>query len=276
MRLSGCCIIDHTFDKENVSLWQVKNAIWFALITHYAYGNTMKTLFLTLALLILTPSMSMAEEPTYIVGIPCNDSQGCSTPDGEAVLSELYDRVGIQVTFQYLPMARDIYSSNNSIIDASMARSLHVIAQLENLVPVKEPFLELRYFMLTRTSDMSEKSGNLTVAYLGGDIIGERLARKMSPTPHRVNLPKSGINMVQSKRVDAFISDHSTLDENKKLIEEGLLKMGGPIHTEVLYHAVIQRHTSLVPKLEKALCSMKKDGSFKKLMGRLSLMIPTE
>lgn len=237
--------------------------------------NWRHRLFLILGVLALwtaLPVLRPAAAQSYLVGVPCITPQ-CRYPEFERLIEELYDRVGIEIQFERLPMLRDLRSLNIGYTDASITRAAIDTYFYPNLVPVPVPLGVFEIAIFTPQDGPRPQSpkdlGGMSVGILRGDSAATHISKTTGLDATMYNDTETVVLMLDRGRIDAALLPVYTAKTWSAKLGVGPLQVSPPLYREFFYHMVNKKHADLVPELSTALQRMYQDGTAERILGKL-------
>ncbi|MCL9780252.1 transporter substrate-binding domain-containing protein [Vibrio sp. S4M6] len=169
----------------------------------------------------------------------------------EPDLKYIYNALGIDVRFVYLPNERALRSANQGQYDALDLRIGHLENE-ENLVRVDVPLADMEIFLFSvgpeYYSHLSEIEDKVVAAHLGMRYV-EKL--KEYKKIYRVDSGMQGAMMLEKGRVDVWFAPKVMYLSLKDKFPQ--IKVASPVISyEPLYHYIHKSHAHLLPKLESA------------------------
>ncbi|EYB68624.1 extracellular solute-binding protein [Deinococcus phoenicis] len=210
-------------------------------------------------------TLVVGTEPTYA---PFTYTQGKKIVGFEAELAEaLAKRMGLKV--EWKPSAFDTL-----LIGLNQDRFDMVIAS-HGITPERQKAVDFaRPHYCSGGVILAPANGPLTVAALKGKTVAVQLGTTYAERAQ--SLPGLGsvktypnnaaaLQMLLSKRVDAFITDRFVAIEGRKKFPQAKLKLGEMLFQEKIGIAVKKGNTTVTAAINTALGKMLADGSYKKL-----------
>lgn len=186
----------------------------------------------------------------------------------EAVIEEIYSRMGIPVTFRVVPADRALHYSNSGTTDGEMIRALEIGSYYTNLKPV--PVAVDTLYNSAYTVDSSIVINDITdlQGYKIGTLKGvrqvEQLLKDMDLYPG-TQIPDV-FKMLMVGEVDVVVvPDLVTLEQLDALGFPGLIKSQTPLWENKLFHFINVKHEELIPRLTDVINEMIEDGTMEKL-----------
>ena len=199
------------------------------------------------------------------------DKTPAVTEKAIAVLTSAYARLGIAVTFVPLPFARSLMEANAGIYDGEAARVAVVAEQAPALRRVDVAVSYVEYVALTRRQDhltladwaaviaSGKRLGGRNGALYLSRAVGDNLAVKASSY-------ESLVKMLLRGRLDVALLPRNEVAATVRAIEPEFptvaqdLTEGPPLSRELLHHFLHERHSALVPEIERVLRGMEQQG----------------
>lgn len=238
----------------------------------------MRIFTLCLALcLALMPRVAMAQEP-LVVGIPCLNPDDCGKFVVSAVLAEAFSRAGLEAKMVTLPPLRDLESADALEIDASGFRMPEAIRDYTNLVVVKAPVLKATIVAVfeptaSAISAWDDLKGE-KVGFVRGSKYVEIMLREAGSRVYPVNSLGIGLRMLDQGRLDVLVAEEVALKLAVKTEHLSAVQLSEPLYTGHYHLSLHRSHADLVPRLEKALEDMSRDGSIRSILGAFGNMAP--
>lgn len=186
----------------------------------------------------------------------------------ETLFKTMYQPLGIEPTFQYLPSRRGLQSANRFEVDAEAGRVLSVAKRYPNLIPINAPMIEHYVYLFCLEKQHCELSDDTLYAVVGGFQAGYQYCEQNGlDCLFEHSLSFMG-QLLHNGAVDTLIG-------NKKLITENLCD--GPVSrlyfrrlqdlSIVSYHLVNQQNQNLTDDLEDSILAMHQRGDFDAFSG---------
>jgi len=195
-------------------------------------------------------------------------SYGPITMISERVVSEAYNRLGIQVQIEKFPSERSITESNNGKVDGEVSRISGIDDIYSNLimVPVMVNWFDIVVF--TKDIKSSVTGWDSLKPYTIGIKIGTKFAemgtKGMTVSP--VSTSEQLFLMLDFRRTDVVVMSRVTgLFEIKQLQLQGIRILEPPLSKKKLYHYIHKKHKSIIPALTKVLQDMETEGRIEEI-----------
>jgi len=229
-------------------------------------------MFALMSVLLLAASSVQALEKLPILTLNDTNREPLSTKnkDGflDLVLTEAFRRIGFQFNSVQLPPERGLLSANAGIVDGEVNRIAGLDKAYKNLLRVPEKLRDSDFCALSKNSEIINTPVELK-NHVVGHIKGWKIYEKMMSGSNKVitaNNPQQLFRLLKINRIDvALYACVEGLEMAKQLGLKNihLLK---PAFTQIpLYVYLNKRHIDLVPKLDKALRDIKKEGFYDRL-----------
>lgn len=231
----------------------------------------MKKILVVILLSIFLSSFSLADTFKLATSLEKGSS------DYERInrtLSEIFKRAGNHsIELVPLPPERALTEANKGSLDGDSARAKGGEKGYDNLISSTESITSIDVSAYTVnpsiTSLKKEELKNYTIIYvLGSKAIENGLLpladkSKINPTAKLENAFK----MLTIKRADLLLSIDSMAVDYLKLPENKSIKKITPPLLSIPVHIILnKKHTALIPKIDKVILEMKKDGTLKNLV----------
>lgn len=232
-----------------------------------------QSLFCILIVSVLLTSPVSAEE-FFKINTSIKPPYSTLDEDGaiDQLLEELFKRAGFKMELVRLPPARALQMINTGQSDAEVPRILGMSKSYPNMVVVPESFIDYHFVALTCRKDISIKSWNSLANFEVGYIIGWKIFEQNVPSTALVTklaTPKQLLHMVARNRINiALYERHAGTYLANELGIDCLHEPGPPLATVPMYLYVNKRHADKVNLLTNKLRSMKKDGTYQRILSR--------
>lgn len=190
----------------------------------------------------------------------------------DEVAAEAFRRINVKLQTVHLPAERGLKYSNRGIIDGELVRVKGIDKRYTNLIRVPEKimdweFVTFSYKPVSLANGWKDLSGK-SVAHINGWKILEKNIPANSEVI-RVSNVDYLFNLLRRNRTDYAIYEKwggkyllSMMSMNDVILGQP------PLAVKEVFIYLHKKHKALVPQLTKALVSMKKDGSYKKLVNK--------
>ncbi len=187
-----------------------------------------------------------------------------------AVMRVAYERIGISIIVTPLPTKRSLLMADRGDVDGEAGRIPGTEKQFTNLIPITSApiaFVEGGVFSKTHREKIRTWSNlkGLKVAIRRGELYAEKGTRGLSPlvADHYPSL----IKLLMNDRIDVFVGIKSdAFFELRKNPNYNLIKMlEPPLYSAPLFHLVHKKNKDIVPRLEKVIFNMQKQGEIKRI-----------
>ncbi len=196
-----------------------------------------------------------------------------SAPGGtgclDRVVKEAFRRIGQKVKIVWLPSERALVNADRGIDDGDFVRVAGIEKKYHNLVRVPEKLCEFEFAAFAKTPVKitgwrSLKPYNVAIPR-GAAILEKKVSQFRSL--EEVNDQKALFSMVMNGRVDVIIYDRlQARGLMSRFGMKGIRQYGPVLEKCPMYLYMNRRYAALVPRLDKAIRQMKKDGAFRRIM----------
>ncbi len=218
--------------------------------------------------------VSLAEAQTEIVLITSSEPPNSTEKlDGicDRVMTEAFQRIGVEMEIARLPSARAIKNANEGVGDGIYVRVGGLITTLyPNLIQVSVPITQFEFVAFSRNYDFQPSSWESLRPFHvgivhGWKILEENIQRTKSLTT--VSSPEALFMMLEAERLEVVVYDlRQGLHFIRELGIKNIKAMAPPFITKDMYLYLHKKHQSLIPQLTETLIQMKRDGSYQKIV----------
>lgn len=242
------------------------------------YMPRMKNVVPVLICILLLMPVTCFAQSRYAIGIKSYHSNS-SLQEIEMILQEAYARIGMQVSFSYLPPKRVMQEVQTGKLDACGLMGKDHIQFYPHMKCVPVPIFTVSMVAFTMPSAPRIMSWNdvsgLTVGILrGSTLISDNVINELDTKVFYLNDAASGLQMLQEKRIDCLLGGATA----GSLLAESIgvdVVFSPPLATIDMYHTVHKDHEDKVGQLTDALLAMQKDGTIEQMSGRFKPMLPS-
>ncbi len=225
-------------------------------------------LFIILSIVsVFLAAMPLGADETLIF----STFQSASVADdlSEAILSEAYKRIGLQITVQKFPAKRALLMANDGRTDGELIRIVGTEKQCPNLIMIPVPVIFFKGVVFTKNADFPVKGWDSLSPYKIGIVRGIQFSdaptRQMKH--YDFNLIEELFESLNRGIIDVAL--YARLD-GLVLIEKhfkgsGMKVLEPPLAELPLYNYLHKKHKSLVPKITSVLQEMEKEGTIQKI-----------
>jgi len=235
----------------------------------------MKSLIISTALILFVFSFqTIAATPTIRLNTTGQPPLNTDTQNGfmDAVATEAFRRIGITLNTLSLPAERGLKNSNKGSIDGEMSRVKGIDKVYTNLIRVPEKIMDWEFVVFSEKAiDLSQGwkafSGK-SVSHINGWKILEKNIPNDAEVTKTSNIDEL-FSLLRKKRTDYVIYEkwagHYML---RKMPANNIGQHKSTLLVKEVFIYLHKRHKSIVSKLSKVLESMKKDGSYQRLVSK--------
>jgi len=190
----------------------------------------------------------------------------------DVVATEAFRRIGITLQTSLLPAERGLKNSNNGSIDGEMSRVKGLDKVYTNLVRVPEKIMDWEFVVFSPKAIDLEVGWSALSGKLVSHINGWKILEKNIPNDAEITRT-SNIDelflLLDKQRTDYVIYEkwagHYML---QKMLMRDTHQLKPALAVKEMFIYLHKKHKSIVPKLSKALESMKKDGSYQSMVNK--------
>ena len=184
----------------------------------------------------------------------------------ERLLTEAYQRIGVDVEYVQYPAKRALYTSNLGKTDGEMARIKGVDNEFQNLLMTDVPISSIDIVVFTKNKNIRVDGWQSLKPYSIAVPRGIRVIEK-GTTGMEVsvfNTTEKILKLVSMGRYDvAILTRIDGLGYVKKLNITNLTILEPPVAKVDLYHYLHKKHENLLPKINSSLINLKESGRMK-------------
>ncbi len=224
--------------------------------------------FLVTCLVSSIPPSIAAQEP-LILNTPGEPPYHHQEQTGivDLLIREAFSRIGREASVQWQPPERSLMNANMGIVDGDVGRIGGLNKEYPHLIQVPETFMTTDFLAFTKSLSIrligwkSLKPCN--VAIIRGHKIAE--ANVVAHSLTKARNAEILFSLLNSDRVDVAICERLFGSMMAKKINSEIKGLEPPLATADFYLYLHKKHEALVPKIAKALETMKRDGTYKRL-----------
>lgn len=205
-----------------------------------------------------TPSMTFTTFNAYTL------SQTVS-----AILTSAYQKLGIEISIDYLPGNRALQTSNTGAVDGELFRIAGIDKKFTNLIPVPEPIIELQTTVYSTKLQFNVESWQSLKPYKLGFLRGFRKAElktkgmniyQDNSLTHLFKLLEKGrIELViESKLGASVILQHNDFPTVRAL--------SPPVDKFKIYHYLHAKNAKYIAPLAQTLLQMRQSGEIQQII----------
>ncbi|TAN43938.1 MAG: transporter substrate-binding domain-containing protein [Nitrospirae bacterium] len=231
--------------------------------------RTMFIIVVLCSLLFAVPALSQT-----IVFNTANDPPN-STYDHngicDRIMTEAFRRLGMKLEIVDLPSERALINANEGINDGNFARVEGLDKLYPNLIRVSEAITTFEFTAFSKKASLKTAGWDGLKPYNVGIITGWKILENNIlgvKSLTKVRDEKLLFNLLINDKADIVVYDRMQGKFALKELGARDIKVLQPsLAVKGMYPYLHKRHADLVPKLEQTLRAMKKDGTFKKIVG---------
>lgn len=237
-------------------------------------------IYLRLPIILFFVILSLVARPTYAeqtlvlnTTFPYPISTNEQTGFVDIVVQQAFKRIGYGFKSVNLPAERALRNANAGIDDGDLLRIAGLEKTYPNLIQVPEKIMDVEFSIFSKNNQLPIfKWGDLktyTVAIITGWKILENNITDVVELTKVKNVDQL-FSMLLKDRVDTIAySRWVGLGYINKNAIKDIHIIQPPIAKRAMYVYLHKKHRSIVPKLAKALRTMKSDGSYKKIFNQV-------
>jgi len=235
----------------------------------------MKSLIINTALILFIFSFqTIAATPTLRLNTTGQPPLNTNTQNGfmDAVATEAFRRIGIILHTSLLPAERGLKNSNKGTIDGEMSRVKGIDNVYTNLIRVPEKIMDWEFVVFSsKAIDLSQGwkafSGK-SVSHINGWKILEKNIPDDAEITKTTNADEL-FTLLEKKRTDYIIYEKWAGHYMLQQMSVDTIRQHKPaLVVKEMFIYLHKKHSTIVSKLAKVLESMKKDGSYQRLVSK--------
>lgn len=177
----------------------------------------------------------------------------------------VYERAGLKVDFIPLPHNRALLSANEGIVDGDVGRVPSVEEKYSDLRRVDVELMKLNGAVYTIRKDIVSYNDDLLTKYRVGIVLGVRWTEKKMKGLHVTTAHDypALFEMLLQDRIDIVLTTETSADEVMRKFGERaatIRKLQPFVLTAPIYHYVNKKNEAIIPRLEKALRELVREG----------------
>ena len=234
------------------------------------YSQNAFQLFLFFLLFILSTEELQAQDT---LTINTNGPPPYNYPDQTGILDrwlkEAFGRIGIGLRIKILPAERSLVDANNGIGDGEAVRISGLSKQYPNLIEVPEKVYVGDFAAFSKNLSFKPSSWDSLKPYRVAYIRGHKICEANivgTKSLHKADNVEELFKLLRADRVDVVVVESLFGKAMLKKMNYREAKMlSPPLATLDFYLYLNKKHTLIVPKIARALRSIKQDGTYQKI-----------
>lgn len=233
----------------------------------------MKKLLLIFGIILSSGFFSLGQAQTLTLSLGGVEKGSQPYNIGVRLAETLAERMGITIKVVILPHKRATLNFKNGKIDGELSRIIEYKESVPNSIRVKEPITSMPYFVYTQKADFKVDGWQSLLPYRVAFLRGEKLTEvKLLPihqNVHGVNTLPQALRLVQSGRVDLFVSSPLSVGrylKDAEFMSAGIHPLKPPVEVLHTYTYLLPKHVEIAKKFEAALKETKRDGTYMKIL----------
>jgi len=188
------------------------------------------------------------------------------------VISEVYNRLGMDIEVRYLPGRRALRKANNGKVDGLLFHVPNLGISYANLIQIKAPvfYSQLVGFINNKTIKIKDwdSLNPYRIGYVRGFLLVEE--RLMNAQTEAVDRAEDLMMMLSRDRIDVAVDTYLTgLYTIKKLGLQEIKVVSPALESFSSFHYLNKKHKSLIPQVEYGLSEMEKEGAILEIRNKI-------
>jgi len=184
------------------------------------------------------------------------------------IFKEVYQRLNIDITIKTYPAERALHLANNGTVDGDLIRGGIVTKIAPNLLKVPTSFFQGKASAFSKNKQIILTGWQSLKPYKIAILRGHKIA-EINTKPFNVeiiNTPEELFYFLEKDRADIVIFPHLIAPAYlKKLQITDIYALSPPLDKAPLYHFLHKKHANLVPKVNKIIQDLLKEGFIDKM-----------
>lgn len=217
------------------------------------------------------PAISFADS---LFTINTADQPPYSTKDHTGIydllVAEIFEKLGVKIKINHLSSARSLENVEVGLDDAEFARIRGLSRTYPNIRIVDEKLIDFAFTAFARNPSIVLSDWNSLkpyhVAFIKGWKIYEMNVQECK-SRNIVSSEQELFNMLLNNRVDMILYERLRgIDYMKNNNIDGIHALQSPLAVRGMYLYVNKRNEYMIPKIEKTLKDLKKDGEYQDII----------
>jgi len=191
----------------------------------------------------------------------------------ERILKEAYARIGYAAEFVEVPAERALVMANQGRVDGEAGRVPVIESRCPDLVRVPTPLYINRVVAFARGDGVPYvASWDGLARYRVGAVLGYKFVGQMTANMNRTVVSDYGklFNMLANGRIDVAVAEYlDVLPALRALDLKTIRLLQPPLAFNPMYHYLNVRHADLVPRIDRALRDMQREGRMLRIQREL-------
>ncbi len=231
---------------------------------------------LVLVVMIILPSVGGGGVATASQTIVFNTSNAppnatdTATGTCDRILTEAFRRLGMTLKILQLPSERALQNANQGIDDGNFVRVEGMEKMYPNLIRVPEPITTLEFSAFTKDARIRITGWESLAPYRVGIMNGWKIVENNVGHVKSLNKVRDEhvlFPLLLAGKIDIAVYDYRQGEYAlKQLGAKGVRALQPPLVVRPMYPYLHKRHADLVPKLDRTLKAMKRDGTVNRIV----------
>jgi polar amino acid transport system substrate-binding protein len=185
----------------------------------------------------------------------------------DLLIKEAFSRIGREATVQWQPPERSLMNANMGIVDGDVGRIGGLNKEYPHLIQVPETFVTTDFLIFTKTFSIRLVAWESLKPYHVAIIRGHKIAEANVVARSLIKARNAEILflLLNNDRVDVAICERLFGSMMARKTNPEIKGLEPPLATADFYLYLHKKHEALVPEIAKALETMKRDGTYKRL-----------
>ena len=227
----------------------------------------------SLLLVLLLASVTMPSFAEDAIVLNTGVREPYTAPDGsgfvDRLVAEIFRRVGRRARVQvYEASERAMINANNGIDDGTALRIKGLEALYPNLLRVDEKVMDNDFVAYSMKLNFPTRDWNSLTTHQVAYILGWKIFERNVPTAvsvTKVKDPQQLFSLLQHDRTDVILYERWQGLWRARQLGLAVNTLEPPLARQEMFLYLNKAHAELVPKVERALAEMKRDGTYQRI-----------
>ena len=186
----------------------------------------------------------------------------------QLIFTEVYQRLGINISIKIYPAERALQLANSGKVDGDLIRGAIVAKIAPNLLMIPTPFFQGKASAFSKNKNITLNGWQSLKPYKIAILRGHKIAEIQTAqlNVEIINTPEELFYFLAKDRADIVIFPQLIASVYlKKLGLTRIYALLPPLSEAPLYHFIHKKHANLVPKVDKIIKDLLKEGFIDKI-----------
>lgn len=231
----------------------------------------MKKIVCFLLMLLVVLSLVHGDEEKFYISTSYKNLLSNPEQSGmlDRIMEEVFHRIGLEAEIVFTSTEKSLVDVNAGLLDGELNRVAGMEKEFPHLLQVPEPNMTMHFVAFSKEDFQIDGWESLCNVYIGIVRGWKILEQNTTDFPHRTLVPSETelFTMLHKDRLDVALysklTGYAALEE---MNYDEIVHLEPPLVSRKMYLYVHERHSDLVPKIAKALRSIKDDGTYERIV----------